>query len=390
MDRAIIHLNIADFAVAVETNLQPSLKGYPVIVAPLGAPRAVVYDMSEQAFQQGIHKGMPLARARRLNKKIHILPPRFNRYEKVMKGLLKESTAFTPQIESGRLDGHLFMDVTGSSRLFGPPADMAFKLKKTFQKAFSLDPIWSVATSKLVAKVATRVVKPAGEYIVAPGDEKNFLAPLPLHLIPGLDPADICQLSEFNLFQVAQARRLSLKQLEIPFSQRAAIIYSRIRGIAPEPVNPLSDTGTCLTADHEFANDTNHADLLKKALYILVEKICAALRQKKLNSAVARLTLSYSDGLQQEAKQKLSTPTACDMTLFKQCSSLLEKTWTRRVRIRHMRLACEKRPAGTVQALLFAKKDKESRQAELVKTMDHIRRKFGPKAVRTGLTLVKE
>ncbi len=85
MERSIIHLNIADFAVAVETNLQPSLKGYPLIIAPQGAPRAVVYDMSDEAYKEGIRKGMPLARATRLNKKIKILPPSFNRYELVMK-----------------------------------------------------------------------------------------------------------------------------------------------------------------------------------------------------------------------------------------------------------------------------------------------------------------
>ena len=63
MDRSIIHLNIADFAVAVETNLHPCLKGYPLIIAPQGAPRAVVYDMSNEAYGQGIRKGMLLTRA---------------------------------------------------------------------------------------------------------------------------------------------------------------------------------------------------------------------------------------------------------------------------------------------------------------------------------------
>ena len=75
MSRSIIHLNIADFAVAVESNIQPSLKGYPLVIAPLGAPRAVVYDMSDEAYKEGIRKGMTLARAKRINKKIKILPP---------------------------------------------------------------------------------------------------------------------------------------------------------------------------------------------------------------------------------------------------------------------------------------------------------------------------
>ncbi|MFH2059179.1 MAG: hypothetical protein ABIJ59_09785 [Pseudomonadota bacterium] len=390
MDRAIIHLNIADFAVAVETNIQPALKGYPVIIAPLGAPRAVVYDMSEQAFQQGIRKGMPLARAKRLNKKIHILPPCFNRYEMIMKDLLKESFIFTPKIESGRLDGHIFMDVTGSSRLFGPPVDMAFKLKKAFKKTFNLDPIWSVATNKLVAKVATRIVKPTGEYIVAPGDEQAFLAPLPLHLIPGLEQTDLTLLYEFNLFEVIQARALTLKQLQIPFDRRASMIYDRIRGIDPEPVNTFCEIDSSLQADHEFANDTNQVILLKKALYLLIENICKTLRNLNLQTDMAKIILSYSDGLQNNCRQKLALPTSCDMTLFKQCKGLLYKAWNRRVRIRHMRLICEKRPAQNIQTVLFTKKTKETRQINLVTTMDKIREKFGKNAVKTGLTMAQE
>ncbi|RLC16224.1 MAG: hypothetical protein DRH93_18895, partial [Deltaproteobacteria bacterium] len=251
MNRSIIHLNIADFAVAVETNMQPSLKNYPLIIAPFGAPRAVVYDMSEEAYKEGIRKGMPLTRAKRLNKKIKILPPRFNRYEQVMKDLLKETFAFTPLIESGTTDGHIFLDVTGSGRLFGPSVNVAFKLKKIFKKMFNFDPIWSVATNKLVAKVATRMVKPIGEYIVAPGEEKAFLAPLPVRLIPGLVKTDLTKLYAFNLLYVSQARALTLDQLKIPFHQRAPLIYDRIRGIDPAPVTRFCETRSIIRPDHE-------------------------------------------------------------------------------------------------------------------------------------------
>jgi len=60
MDRNIIHLNIADFAVAVERRLDRRLAGRPVIIAPEGAIRAAVFDMSEEAYQAGVRKGMAL------------------------------------------------------------------------------------------------------------------------------------------------------------------------------------------------------------------------------------------------------------------------------------------------------------------------------------------
>ncbi len=390
MNRSIIHLNIADFAVAVETNIQPSLKGYPVVIAPLGAPRAVVYDMSDEAYKEGIRKGMALARAKRINKKIKILPPCFNRYERVMKDLLKQTFAFTPLIESGTSDGHIFLDVTGSGRLFGPSVDVAFKLKKAFKKTFNFDPIWSVATNKLVAKVATRLVKPVGEYVVAPGDEKAFLAPLPLNLIPGFIKKDLTTLFEFNLFLISQARVLTLEQLKIPFHQRAPLVYDWIRGIDSTPVTALRQNLSIIRADHEFSDDTNNGNLLKRALYLMIEKICKKLRNQKLTGAATQITLSYSDGLQTRSNLVLKPATSNDYTMFKKCVPLLNNAWKRRVRIRHMRLTCKKLAPCAVQADLFFAKTKEAKQAELILAMDKIHEKFGKTAIKTGLTMIQK
>ena len=124
-DRSIIHLNIADFAVAVERAVDCRLKDRPIIIAPEGAARAAVYDMSQEAYLNGIRKGMPLRRAVRLCRDVQILPPHPDRYEHTMRALLKQTLPYSPLIESGETDGHLFMDVTGSARLFGPPVDVA-------------------------------------------------------------------------------------------------------------------------------------------------------------------------------------------------------------------------------------------------------------------------
>ena len=84
-----MHLNVADFAVAVERLSEPGLHDRPVIVAPFGAARALVYDMSEEAFQAGIRKHMALERARRLCRDARLVPPRPHRYEKAMAELLR-------------------------------------------------------------------------------------------------------------------------------------------------------------------------------------------------------------------------------------------------------------------------------------------------------------
>ncbi len=387
MERSIIHLNIANFAAVLEINLMPSLKGYPIIIAPTGSPRAVVYDMSDQAYKEGIRKGMPLSRVKRINRKIKIIPPRFNRYEQVMKEIFKTSLAYTPTIESGHWDGHLFLDVTGTRRLFGPPADVAVRLKREMKKKFGLDPIWSVATNKLVAKVATRMVKPRGEYIVDPGEEEAFLEPLPITLLPGLSKTEIFQLKTFNLLYISQIRALSLAQLFVPFNHRANLIHGLVRGIDLTPVTQPSEKEAPLHGDHEFADDTNDAGQLKKALYLLVETLCCSLRRQDRVASRLSLTLSYSDGRQQAITGKLTPPTANGMVMFTKATPLLFKAWRRRICIRHMRLTSKESVRRQTQATLFAENPKADRQEKIFRVVDAIRTKFGTHAVGTGLTL---
>ena len=103
-ERSIIHLNVADFAVAVERAVDCRLKDRPVIIAPEGAARAAVYDMSEEAYLNGIRKGMALRRAVRLCKNVRILPPHPDRYEHAMRALLKQTLPYSPLIETGEAD----------------------------------------------------------------------------------------------------------------------------------------------------------------------------------------------------------------------------------------------------------------------------------------------
>jgi len=388
MERSIIHLNIADFAVAVERAVDCRLKDRPIIIAPEGAARAAVYDMSQEAYLNGIRKGMPLRRAVRLCRDVQILPPHPDRYEHTMRALLKQTLPYSPLIENGETDGHLFMDVTGSTRLFGPPMDVARRLRRQVKKDLGLDPIWSVAPNKLMAKVATRLVKPDGEYIVGAGEEEALLAPLPISLVPGIEHSDLLRLREFNLSRVSHLTALSLEQLQIPFGTRALFLYEAARGIDPSPVLPMGQKPPKIVADHEFGNDTNDTSTLESALYGLVEQAGDQLRRRRRAARRVAVILDYSDG-KRCARQLAAKPaTANDLTLFELARRILQLAWIRRVRIRHLRLICDRLTFPPAQLELFAAEQKQTEQRNhLISAVDRIRQRFGKDAVQLGRTM---
>ncbi len=387
-ERSIIHLNIADFAVAVERAVDCRLKDRPVIIAPEGAARAAVYDMSEEAYRNGIRKGMALRRAVRLCRDARILPPHPDRYEHAMRSLLKQTLPYSPLIETGETDGHLFMDVSGTARLFGPPADVAWRLRGQVKNDLGLDPIWSVAPNKLVAKVATRLVKPDGEYIVGAGEEESLLAPLPIGLVPGIERDDLLRLREFNLTRVSQFTALSLEQLQIPFGARALFLYQIARGIDPSPVLAVGQKPPKVFADHEFGNDTNDRSCLESILYRLVEQIGDRLRRRRRAARRVAVILDYSDGMRCARQLTARPATANDLTLFQLARRTLMLAWTRRVRIRHIRLICDRLIFPPAQLELFANEQRKTENHDnLIVAIDDIRHRFGNEAVQVGRTM---
>jgi len=388
MTRSIIHLNIADFAVTVERVVDARLKDRPVIIAPRGAARSAVYDMSEEAYQEGVRKHMALRRALHICRDARILPPHPDRYERAMRTLLKRTLPYSPLIEIGERDGHLFVDVTGTSRLFGAPADVARRLSRQVKTDFGMAPTWSLASNKLVAKVATRLVKPVGEYVVGMGDEKAFLSPLPVWLVPGIERDDLIRFREFNLRTVSQVAAWRLEHLEIPFGNRARFLYEAMRGIDPSPVLPAGEKHPVIKIDHEFSGDTNVLSVLEGTLYGMVEAAGRELRQRRLAARRIGIVLDHSDGVRRGRQFAARPATANDLTLFNVAGKALSLAWTRRICIRHIRLICDGLVFPPAQLALFPEQQgEEEKRDNLVNAMDRIRERFGHDAVRIGRTL---
>ncbi len=389
MMRAIVHLNVADFAAAVERLMEPRLKGRPLIVAPGGAARALVYDMSEEAFARGVRKRMPLERARRLCREARVVAPSPHHYEKAMRALWRRARPWSPLVEMEQDSGHLFLDLTGTGKLFGPPQDVAWRIRRDARRELGLDPIWTLAPNKLLAKAASRLVKPYGECVVPPGQEEAFLRPLALHLLPGLERADLFTLHELNVVRVGQAALWDLKHLEAVFGRRGAHIHRLLHGLDDAPVLPAEAQPSRLMAERQLAEGTNDARVVETALFALAERLGAELRRVRRVARCLTLTLGYSDGVRIARQRAHAEGTANDFLLFELARAALASAWTRRVRLRHLRLACDRLSPPPVQMeLCFSERQGEAASRDsLMTALDQIRQRFGADKIQVGRSL---
>jgi DNA polymerase-4 len=384
-DRAIIHLNVTDFAVAVERIKDSSLKRVPLIVAPVQASRALVYDMSEEAYGDGVRKGMRLSLAKKYCRHAQVVAPQPALYRRAMGALVKRVTFYTPLVEQGGEDGHLFMDVTGTHRLFGPAPDIAWRLRKQLQKELGLDPVWSLATNKLVSKVASRMVRPFGEYIVGSGEEPAFLAPLPLSMLPGLKAAEIRILADFNLSRIGQLANLSREQLLVPFQKRGAYLYDASRGLDKTAVLPGSCGNRKISRGHTFEQDTGAYKEVQVVITTLVHAIGRTLRQQGMLGRRMGIRLSHSDGTKTIRQATHKGGSANDFLLRKLALAALDRAWGRRIRVRDCTLICDRLlPRSRQQTLFMMSSRQELQQEQVLTAMDRVYNRFGTGMLHLG------
>jgi DNA polymerase-4 len=236
--------------------------------------------------------------------------------------------------------------------------------------------------------VATRIVKPTGEYIVEAGEEATFLSSLPLFLLPGIERSDLLQLRALNLTLAAHVAALSPAELAIPFGNRARLIHETVRGIDTSPVRPLAEKSLRIAIDHTFGTDTHDPAVMSGTLYALVEEAGRELRRQRLAARRIGVFIDYTDGIRQVRSAALRPASANDITLFHTAQNVLHATWIRRVRVRHLRLVCDRLTFPPAQLPLFATdRNAEKKRNALVTALDAVRGRFGIDALRVGRTV---
>ncbi len=184
--RCILHVDMDAFYASVEQRDDPGLRGKPVLVGGRSR-RSVVAAASYEARAFGARSAMPMGEALRRCPDAVVVAPRMDRYAQASDGAFAVFRRYTPLVEPLSLD-EAFLDVTNSTSLFGEGEAIARAIKSEILERLELPASAGVAPCKFVAKVASDLRKPNGLVVVAPGEERTFLAPLPVERMWGVGP----------------------------------------------------------------------------------------------------------------------------------------------------------------------------------------------------------
>jgi DNA polymerase-4 len=380
--RTILHADMDAFYAAIEQRDRPELRGKPVIVGGSG-PRQVVSTASYEARRFGVHSAMPGVRARQLCPQGIFVVPRMAVYAEVSAQVRGVFDSFTDLVEPLSLD-EAFLDVTGSRALFGDGETIARRLKAAVRRATGLTVSVGVATSKYVAKVASDLQKPDGLVVVPPGDERAFLAPLPIARLWGVGAVTAERLERAGLRTIGDVQQRSEAALVQAFGDSLGPhLFVLANGLDPRHVEPRR---AARSIGHEmtFAADLVDADAVRDTLLQLCQLVGRRLRREGVRCTVVRLKLRLPD-FTTSTRQRQVPPTADDLDLHRTASDLLAQCWPGRpgVRLLGVTGAALVGVGAPVQGVLFAAPPQQ--RERLLAAMDRIRDRHGEGAVRHGV-----
>lgn len=385
MERDILHLAIPAFAISLARVVDASLRERPVAIAPIHSERALVQCLSREALQEGLWEGMPVYRARRLCPALHLLPPDPPLVTRGQQALLHLVGDYSPLVEPAA-GGRLFLDLTGSRKLFGPGRDVGARLEKELERRLRLSGTVGVAANKLVARIAAGCLARPGVCDVLRGAERSFIGPLPLNVLPGIGPSRTASLlQDLNLRYVQELAGLSLTHLRLAVGPFAPLLHQRAHGIDPSPVCPPQKAPE-VVEESILSQEDNNDTLLLAELCRLVEACGQRLRRLGVGAGELCLTLGYADGLISQRSVTLPNPLDQDLDLYAAAEGLFAKACERRVRLKSLRLECTRLGAVGAQVDLFTQAGPAPRQIALQKALDHLRGKYGMASVQRGRT----
>jgi len=383
--RSILHVDLDAFFVAVEQARDASLRGKAVIVGGDPNGRGVVATASYEARAFGVHSAMPLRTAKRLAPHAVFLRGDFPEYERVSRAFHAIVANYSPLVEAGGLD-EAYIDVTGCEPVVGSAEEAAASLRARVRSELGLAASVGIATSKLVAKVASDRAKPDGVLVVPAGEEAAFLAPLPLRALPMLGPSQEKRLAQLGISIIGQLQALSEPALEGLFGRHGGVLSRRSRGIDPTPVDGDPDSsGKSISREGTFAADVADPEHLRAVLRGFSESVGAQLRAKGRRARTVSLKLRYEDFTTISRSVTLRQPVNSNEAIFAAADALLSRVREAERRpVRLIGVGASNLVADALQ--LSLEPSAAAKEESLSAAFDRVRRKYGARSLQTGRT----
>jgi DNA polymerase-4 len=290
----LAHLDLDAFFAAVEELEDPSLRTKPLVVGGDPHGRGVVATANYEARTFGIHSAMSCAEALRRCPHAVFIRPRHSVYREYSRHVWDTVRGVVPTVEKTGLDEG-YLDVGEVADDFLAARKLAEAVQTALRAATSLTCSLGIATSKVVAKIASDHRKPGGLTVVPPGSEARFLAPFDVRRLPGVGPKAEERLVTAGFATIGALAELTDEQLKqlLPGSVGRQL-RDRARGVDPRGLE-LQTERISISVENTFERDLTDLAQLHTELRGMAARVATHLQETGRTARTVSTKVRYSD-----------------------------------------------------------------------------------------------
>lgn len=368
-----LHIDLDAFFASVEQVKNPRLKGKPVIVGGRNSRRGVVAAASYEAKRFGIETGMPWPQAKQKCPQAIFLPADFDAYADFSQQVQKILEKMAPVVAPASID-EATIDLVDCERIYGTSRQAAEKMHQAIYQKTGLRSSIGIAASQSVAKIASKMAKPAGMMEVPSGEEANFLSALPVEAMPGIGSKIGERLRGMGILTLGELAKLPPALLRASFGVYGPFLRAKARGEDTWELE-VTEVVKSIGKQKTLEKDVVDLALVQKELFELVELVGKKLRKENLYARGIAVHIRYSDFTAEGTSKTLNDPTCFDRILFRYASELISPL-VKGKPIRLVGFTAQNLVPKEPQLDLF-RTPKAARWERFYKGVDRVRDRFG-------------
>jgi DNA polymerase IV len=290
--RKIIHIDMDAFFASVEQRDFPELKGKPVAVGG-SADRGVVAAASYEARKFGVKSALPSKTAKKLCPELIFVKPRFDIYKQVSLEIREIFAEYTDLIEPLSLD-EAYLDVTENHKGMKIATDIATDIRKKIWEKTNLTASAGISYNKFLAKMASDINKPNGQFVIKPAQAEAFVEALPIHKFYGIGKVTSEKMKSMGIFTGKDLKEKSLAFLSKHFGKLGNYYFEIAQGKDNRMVTPNRESKS-VGVENTFENDLADPVVLRKELMDILEQLQKRIARKMVIGRTLTLKIKFSD-----------------------------------------------------------------------------------------------
>lgn len=387
--RIILHSDLNNFYASVECLYHPEYRGKPLAV--LGDPEArhgIVLAKNYEAKSRDVRTGDPKWMAEQKCPGIVFVPPHYDLYMKHSRLVRQIYSEYTDQVEPYGLD-ECWLDVTGSTRLFGSGEEIADKIRKRVKSELGVSVSVGVSFNKIFAKLGSDLKKPDATTVIECDRFKEVVWPLPVKELLYVGRATHNKLKRRGISTIGDLANANPESLKFWLGKMGIVLWQFANGLDTSPVSNIGakslikTVGNSTTAPRDLISDED----IRIILTVLCESVSARLREYGFICRTVQLGIRDNELEWIERQGKLEIPNRTAKSIFELSFALYKKHANGRpVRSLSVR-ACDLEPVDFMQLSLLPEARRLEKQEELESVVDGLRSRFGHFSVQRGIML---